>query len=79
MWTNSSESRCLRICPYCVDESAARKEPHYISDQREQENRGENEHCLAVQLRLENKDGHELSEDDYDPAALFGFRAVIRF
>jgi hypothetical protein len=31
------------------------------------------------ELRIENKDGHEISDEDYDPAALFGFRAVISF
>lgn len=34
---------------------------------------------LAGELRVENRQGHTLSKEDYDPAALFGLRAVLTF
>ena len=31
------------------------------------------------ELRLEDRKGHKISDEDYDPAALFGVRAVLTF
>jgi hypothetical protein len=34
---------------------------------------------VGGELRLENSRGHKISEEDYDPSALFGLRAVLTF
>ena len=35
--------------------------------------------ALGGELRLENRNGHKLSDEDYDPAPLVGLRAVLTF
>ena len=34
---------------------------------------------VAGELRLENSDGHKITEVDYDPAPLVGLRALFTF